>query len=74
MKKCPKCGLVKEDSDFYVQKSGRHNGKLTSWCKACCSKRTKERRINNPEKVNAEHLEWVRKSCFHKSKIGIWNH
>ena len=68
MKKCPKCGIIKEDSEFYVEKSGRRKGKLTSWCKSCCSERTKERRRKNPEKVNAEHLEWARKN---KEKVAF---
>lgn len=72
MKRCSKCKIVKDDSEFYVQKSGRHKGSLTSWCKDCCSRKSKERYLNNPEKCREEHLEWVRnnkdKVAFTKAK------
>lgn len=68
MKKCPKCGEVKEDSCFYIQKSGRHAGKLTSWCKQCCSRQSSEYSRNNKKKVLEEHKKWVNKN---KDKVAF---
>lgn len=62
MKKCSRCGILKDDSCFYVQKSGRHAGKLTSWCKACCSKQTSEYYKNNKKKCNQIHRKWVKEN------------
>ena len=68
MKKCPKCGNLLEDSNFYIQKSGRHKGKLSSWCKSCCSKKSSERYKNNKEECNRAHREWVQKN---KDKVAF---
>lgn len=68
LKKCPRCGKLLEDSEFYVQKSGRHKGKLTSWCKKCCSKQSAERYKNNIEKCREEHRNWVNKN---KDKVAF---
>lgn len=68
MKKCPRCGKLLEDSEFYVQKSGRHKGKLTSWCKKCCSKHGAERYKNNIEKCREEHRNWANKN---KDKVAF---
>ena len=68
LKKCPRCGKLLEDSEFYVQKSGRHKGKLTSWCKKYCSKQSAERYKNNIEKCREEHRNWVNKN---KDKVAF---
>ena len=68
MKKCSRCGKLLEDSEFYVQKSGRYKGKLTSWCKKCCSKHSAERYKNNIEKCREEHRNWANKN---KDKVAF---
>lgn len=68
LKKCPRCGKLLENSEFYVQKSGRHKGKLTSWCKKCCSKQSAERYKNNIEKCREEHRNWANKN---KDKVAF---
>lgn len=68
LKKCPRCGKLLEDSEFYIQKSDRHKGKLTSWCKKCCSKQSAERYKNNIEKCREEHRNWVNKN---KDKVAF---
>lgn len=68
LKKCPRCGKLLENSEFYVQKSGRHKGKLTSWCKKCCSKQSAERYKNNIEKCREEHINWANKN---KDKVAF---
>lgn len=68
MKRCPKCDIVKDDNEFYIQKSGRHKGKLCSWCKTCCSEKSAQRYRNNPEKVKEEHKRWVNAN---KEKVAL---
>ena len=72
MKKCPKCQELKEDDCFYVQKSAKKYGQLSSWCKECCSKQSGKRYKENPEKCKNEHREWVsrnkEKVAFTKAK------
>jgi hypothetical protein len=61
---CKKCGVEKNVSEFYSQKT-RKDGKRSS-CKLCMSSYTKNWRINNPNKVlentrkyNSENKELV---------------
>ena len=72
MKKCPKCGEPKEDNCFYVQKSAKKKGQLSSWCKECCNKKSAQRYKDNPEKCREEHKKWVSqnrdKVAFSKAK------
>lgn len=72
MKVCPKCLIQKPDNEFYIQKSGRHKGKLSSWCKACCSEKSAKRYRENKEKCKEEHRKWVSKNkekvAFSKAK------
>lgn len=49
-KRCPHCGKVKHTTEFTRQKSNYGKWGFSSWCKECDNKRSKEYRINNPEK------------------------
>lgn len=68
MKKCSKCGQVKEDEDFYVQKTGRRKGHLTSWCKSCCQERSRNRWATQHDKCVEEHRSWVARN---KDKVAF---
>ena len=72
MKKCPKCGRLLDDSNFYIQKTERKYGKLTSWCKQCSAEQAKQRYENNKDKCREEHRKWVEnnkdKVAFNKAK------
>ncbi len=68
MKKCPNCKKIKDDSEFYIQKSGRHKGKLTSWCKECCHEKSSQYYKKNHEKCNKAHRDWVQKN---KGKVAF---
>ena len=46
MKKCTKCKLKKEESDFVKSKTTKDG--LSSYCKSCMSKYSRERRLKNP--------------------------
>jgi hypothetical protein len=50
MKCCTKCNLFKDDSEFYIRKTG----KLYSWCKDC----TKQYAEENPSNT-AKNPEWI---------------
>lgn len=56
MKKCTKCGTIKEDSDFYVMHSRNNN--LYSSCKKCCGVIKKEWEEKNREKVKQRNKKW----------------
>lgn len=73
LKRCTKCGLQKDKSEFYKNKN-KPDG-LDSWCKACSSKngaswykRKKEKAKesarkwakNNPEKVKERQRKWAK--------------
>jgi len=45
MKKCSKCGLPKEQEEFYKQSKG-HNGRSAE-CKKCWLKRLKKKKEEN---------------------------
>ena len=55
MKVCIKCGIEKEDSEFYHDK--RHKDGLTSACKKCRNNTSREWRIHNHEKFIAYHRD-----------------
>ncbi len=72
MKQCATCDQEKPLSDFYTQKSGKHNGKPTSECKECCRIRSKAYYAANKERSRMAHLQWADNNrdrvAFHKAK------
>jgi hypothetical protein len=72
MKECSKCHEIKESSEFYTEKGGKRKGYLTSWCKKCSAKRSKEYYSKNKEKAKAAHKKWANenkdKVAFTKAK------
>jgi len=54
MKTCTKCGVEKEDGEFYR----RSNGNLRKDCKKCCEARSREWAEHNPEKVAEAKRRW----------------
>jgi len=79
MKSCTKCGSLKNDSDFYIQKS-KWGDRLASWCKSCvkedrriyrCNnvglilKRRRIYREKNKKEIDRRSYEW-RKGYFKK--------
>lgn len=57
MKKCSKCKIEKEETEFWVRKNSKLG--INSECKQCCSQR---RRNADKTKVNARQREWNRKN------------
>lgn len=55
MKICTKCGIEKEDSEFYQDK--RRKDGLTSTCKQCSNNISREWRIHNHEKFITYHRD-----------------
>lgn len=56
MKRCSKCGIDKEETEFWVRKN-RPSG-FNSECKKCAG----ERRKANKEKNNERHRKWCEKN------------
>ncbi len=54
-KRCTKCGLPKDESEFYTRANGT---KLRAWCKACTNRDNVERAASDPEKANARVYAW----------------
>jgi hypothetical protein len=53
---CSKCGIEKELSEFYknkTRKDGYHN-----WCKKCHDEHEKQKYLNNPEKKRQIYKNW----------------
>jgi hypothetical protein len=64
MKKCTKCGLEKEETEF--TKRGKDKNRLRSWCKECYNEGTRKRYLvvkkENPEKLKVEaHEKYLRR-------------
>ena len=68
MKKCGKCGQVKNDNEFYTQKSKGARGKLSTYCKECNGKKSSEYYKKNKEKCRVSHKEWVERN---KEKVAF---
>lgn len=49
MKTCSKCGLSKEEKEFYKNRSQRDQ--LTSWCKTCTISYRRLVKLNYPERI-----------------------
>jgi hypothetical protein len=56
MKKCSKCGEIKDETEFYKCRSNKD--KLQGSCKKCWSKRKKEYYKNNLEYFREKNKEW----------------
>jgi len=56
MKKCTKCGIEKELTEFH--KDRRRKGGIRSNCKKCCIEQKKEYRKNNKEKILEKQKEY----------------
>ena len=50
-KTCSKCGVTKDVSDYYLDKTNRTG--LRAECKACCCKRANDWYVDHPEQVKA---------------------
>ena len=48
MKTCKKCGVEKEESEFY--KGAQNKDGLKSWCKECCASYAKKYNLENSHK------------------------
>ena len=85
MKKCSKCGVEKNDSDFSKQKLS-HDG-LCAWCKPCSkeyymaycknnkskiSKQAKAYRISNKIKLKEQQKIYRKKVRFISRKRSVW--
>jgi hypothetical protein len=57
MKKCSRCKVEKEESEFCPSKTNTTTG-LYSYCKDCSREYARERRRKHPEKVRAENKRW----------------
>lgn len=65
MKTCSKCGIEKQESEFYPVKKGRSR----TWCKEC--ERTYQRELyRDPAKVKARSENWAKKyqKCYSKKR------
>lgn len=56
MKKCTKCGIEKDLSEF-SRRNDRPCGRLAT-CKECSNKRNKEWRDTNPQKIREKNKRW----------------
>jgi hypothetical protein len=56
MKKCSKCGEIKDETEFYKCRSNKD--KLQGSCKKCWSKKNKEYYKNNLEYFREKNKEW----------------
>lgn len=63
---CPQCNETKPLSEFY--KDSKRPIGVTSWCKLCTKKRTKERYDRDSESFKKAHKKWVEKN---KDKVKI---
>lgn len=68
MKHCKSCGKLKLACFFY--KNNRNKDGLTSYCKSCMCKKTKEWQHNNPDKV-AKHFRTKYQNHTQKVKAQI---
>lgn len=79
-KKCPKCGIVKEKSEYYIRK----NGNFQDCCKKCynirgseyqrrekeaVNARARKRYKKNPEKYKKQSREWYEAHPGVKTKV-----
>lgn len=64
MKKCSKCEIEKNETEFWVRKN-RKSG-VNSECKTCASLR---RRSLDKEKINKQQREWRKKNPGYATKI-----
>ena len=56
MKKCSKCGIIKELNQFHKDKNSKDGYKV--WCKECRQKETKKYREKNKDKLSKSKKEW----------------
>lgn len=56
-KKCAKCGLIKDVSEFYQNKN--RNNELDCYCIECTNKNSKQWYENNRNRVQTRHKIWV---------------
>ena len=67
MKRCSKCGIEKEESEF--SKGARHKDELQYYCKKCQSVSDKEYYQKNKEKIAECKKEYRQKN---KEKMNNW--
>lgn len=56
MKKCTKCGIIKDLFDFTRDKYTKSG--FGSWCKECCRKSRREHITENPKQVHDSQKKW----------------
>ena len=66
-KKCTKCGITKDESEFYNDRKGK-NG-LSSRCKKCSLKHSKEYKKKNQQATTAYKKRYYRE---HKKEIAAF--
>ncbi len=57
MKKCKKCLIEQDDSNFSKNKNNKDG--LVNYCKKCEKIRTSNYRIKNREKINLKNISWI---------------
>lgn len=55
-RKCTKCNLVKETSEFWAHKKSSDG--INWWCKDCCKSARKNWYKNNADRASKNHREW----------------
>lgn len=71
MKRCTKCGEVKEESEFYKRKEGA--GGLHSQCKMCCARKQREWKAKNIiERKTARRARYKENPGHFREKTRLW--
>ena len=71
MKTCTKCGLAKEEEEFYLFKKRNYRN---SYCKACSNSISKQSRIKYKEANGVAYsTEWKRKDSEHRERSNAWD-
>jgi hypothetical protein len=60
MKRCPRCGVDKPLTDFYVRRSGTRAGRPSAYCKRCTIEITIVRKQAHPEATRAAQRRYVK--------------
>lgn len=69
MKKCTKCGVEKDVSEFHKRKSSKDG--LDFWCKDCTKIYAQKWRKINASKIKEQYRDWEKKNRDKKSKLAM---